>query len=420
MAVLVECHIEEVADTATCAPAGRAGCWPEIQFLVHVTADDDGNDVFTSKSQLENIECSSSSSSSSCDIDSPPDAYARGLSGLRASVPVVSVSAVALEARLALPPSMPRGRPPPVLPFELLQKIIQSLDGQNDRPTLLSLLQVSKACWETAARVLYRKVILTKDRTERLFLPGGDDMATVTEKPEQRLVQLCSRTRRALSFIERVEFDSIEEDHVYLLWAATIPDTPLFPSAREVCSRHFRSRFTHLTRYPEKDVPHGVDIFDSIDICVDGLQGLVNLEYLPIKKLKSVNVHGAQRIRRDWREFPDEWEELRCFMEGPQTFALQANDRFDEAEAFLDEVDPDGDFPPLYYVIPTDEWEDLTLANLYEQRKWVPSPTSRIQITFDTADWRAPPCVVCGARYYWPEDTVVGYKGALHWFTGNS
>ncbi|WOO83676.1 uncharacterized protein LOC62_05G007196 [Vanrija pseudolonga] len=311
---------------------------------------------------------------------------------------------------------MPQQPSPPTLPFELVQEIIQSLNGEDDRPTLLSFLRVSKACWETAAHVLYRTILLTKDRTERLFLTGGEDMAVVTESPESRLVHLSPRTRRALSFIERVELKDIEPEHIYLLWAATTPDTPLFPNARQVCLRHFRGRWPNACQYPQKDVPQDVDIFGHIDLCVEMELAFRYIEYLPVQKYKRVSIHNVWSPRFSMTPYPDEWEELRWFEFYAQTFASKVVQRFDEAEAFLDDIDPDGKLPPLTYVVPTDEWEDLTLGSLSKERGWVPSPTSRIQFTFDSADWRAPPCVVCGKKFDWPQDTVVSYKGAPHTF----
>ncbi|KAL1406162.1 hypothetical protein Q8F55_007848 [Vanrija albida] len=305
---------------------------------------------------------------------------------------------------------------PPVLPFELVQEIIQTLDGEDDRPTLLTLLQVSTGCWEAAARVLYRTLVLTKDRIERLFLSGGEDLAVVSDKPEERLVHLGHRTRRALSFTVRVELHDIGDEHIYLLWAATIPDIPLFPNSRQVLVRHYTGRWRATCWFPEKDVPQDVDLFDQIDLCVLWDQAFFQSEFLPAKKLKQVNIHGVYRPNFHNTPYPDEWEELRWFVYSASGFADRAAETFDNVEKFLDDIDPDSKLPPVQHLVGTDVWEDATLGNLYRERGWVPSPTSRIQISFDTAEWRAPPCVVCGEKFDFPLDTQVNYKGAPHWF----
>lgn len=113
---------------------------------------------------------------------------------------------------------MPTAR---MLPLEVVLHTITLLDPDTDRDSLLSLLRVSRACWEAAARALYRTMRLS---TARQFL-------TLFSSASNK-----ERAREYFNLVHRLEFGRgmpFDEEHRSFLWSWAVPGVPLFPNVRQ-------------------------------------------------------------------------------------------------------------------------------------------------------------------------------------------
>ncbi|KAL1412831.1 hypothetical protein Q8F55_000580 [Vanrija albida] len=177
----------------------------------------------------------------------------------------------------------------PRLPRVLIYRIINILDVNADRGTLLSLLRVSQDFWGMASRVLYRNLDISGDKMCQLLLSSNGmqhhttcdsrsptwergcpprcfanaNAALQTPRPSQR-------TRDALSFICRLNLRNVSTHHVETMLAATIPHVALFPGVTKLhlySSPNDRPQYRHIVTFPR------TVLFNAIHLCVWGTGG---------------------------------------------------------------------------------------------------------------------------------------------------
>ncbi|KAL1412824.1 hypothetical protein Q8F55_000572 [Vanrija albida] len=229
------------------------------------------------------------------------------------------------------------------LPPELLTIIINTLDVNADRDTLLALLRVSQFTWEVAARLLYRNLCLSGRKISQLLNRGAENHhlfdsigkthgAEFSAIRQQLLKQhgVGRRTRLALSFTKSVDW-YLSVEAVSLLLRAAIPHTPLFPNVVEV---HLSPELQFNASGPlVPAVPSFIEVllrpppnkvlFDSVHINVwapmdDGLlyflapmnEGL--LYFLPARTYRGLLIHACCRDQVDkaLRRWRPQWEAM--------------------------------------------------------------------------------------------------------------
>lgn len=180
------------------------------------------------------------------------------------------------------------------LPIEVLRSIVDQLHPTADSTTLLSLLRVSNALWDCAARRLYADLTLTKRQVVMLIVsPDRKPTTANSDRPEPVPMQLSRRTRKALSFVHRLTIlGPWPQPILDMLWDVTLAQQPLFPNVVQVLF-DFGPPFQRLPlpRPPLETREPGIFVFNSVDACVLGNDNMLSLFQLPARSYRSITCH---------------------------------------------------------------------------------------------------------------------------------
>lgn len=340
-----------------------------------------------------------------------------------AIVRTLSASSVAFAARL-LPTIMrsDTSLATSILPAELLSEVVDYLDSEADRATLIALLRVSSAFWEAAARVLYRSLYLDWYDLERLLTHGRDIGGPISNRTRTKVRRsagrdleggLSQRTRRALRFVCTLHILApLYGTSYHLMWdaAAEVPNVPLFPNVS-------RLRLSDPSELLDRYRPHirsltkGAVLFDAPQVCLTGFVSRWMLQFLPSIRLPAVCLHATScnsaAFLTKQSNLPTDCDSFRLFEQyNCRRFQYHSN-------YFAPVVDETGcHFPRIQvcYADPELEKEMLECLDQFgEHRPWEPN----IQIKcYENAE-DCPPCAVCGTSRRCVVLTLQGGPGYL-------
>ncbi|WOO77452.1 uncharacterized protein LOC62_01G001031 [Vanrija pseudolonga] len=193
----------------------------------------------------------------------------------------------------ALPPVLEASPPPPEprklsagasLPAEILDMVLEYLDVEYHRDTLLALLRVSPAIWEPTARKLYRNVDIGADQVRRLFR-----------------APISARTRLALSFIKFLVLTNVGYAAMQSLYSAALPNEPLFPSVTKVQVISTRPEtLDSLKPTPGYFPPAGIFLFGAVDMCLWYAHNLGVLRGLAAQETLGLSIHCTTRQEAEY------------------------------------------------------------------------------------------------------------------------
>ncbi|KAL1412832.1 hypothetical protein Q8F55_000581 [Vanrija albida] len=203
---------------------------------------------------------------------------------------------------------------PPRLPPEVFNNVIDKLDPNTERATILSLLHVSKAVSYMATEVLYRNLDISGNKICTLLLSSGakrhdkECRARQTIDPSRPFERgechpgcipdasmsnpdPSPRTRHALSRIRRLSLRDLKTSHVRKMLAATIPTVVLFPGVTEL--HIYSTKYTKpedkscdLHTYPR------TKLFDAVHLCAWEYAPASIATNLTVKRYHSLNLHA--------------------------------------------------------------------------------------------------------------------------------
>lgn len=204
------------------------------------------------------------------------------------------------------------------LPPEVLGCIVDWLDPAEDSASLLSLMRVSQALWDPAARRLYASITL--DRDQVVLLIAGRGWEPPPDSLDPAPMTLTERTRLALSFVRRLKILGYwTTSIVEMLWAAAAGrDEPLFPNVEQLLLDIGPPVVAYAPPLrcgrPE---PGALFIFGTVDVCILGDENHGLLFRLPARRYRSFTCHeshAAFALKEIWR-YDDyrRWESWRSF-----------------------------------------------------------------------------------------------------------
>lgn len=203
-----------------------------------------------------------------------------------------------------------------MIPFEIIQQVIQQLDPFGDgRQSLITCLRASRTCWFIAAKVLYRHVVLSRKRLEAL-LAGYKSWKGMS-----------SRAVTVFGFINHFTIvGGVGAALVPLLhMAAKVggrDGAALFPNVRQLSLRH--APWHIVTRGGRDNVPqrlprHGKAVlFDQLNVCVEDELGPSDLPHLPVRGYRNVCFHTLRATNPLRGGLPPyHWDQLDIFARLP-------------------------------------------------------------------------------------------------------
>ncbi|WOO81697.1 uncharacterized protein LOC62_04G005221 [Vanrija pseudolonga] len=182
----------------------------------------------------------------------------------------------------------------PHLPLEVVKEIVSHLDANTADGTraLLSCLVVSSELWTSAAKTLYRHVVINEELLARLMIAYRQDDDSVSP-----------RAVKVFSFVKQFTFVGHCNIGVKAVWRlATLVgggmDKPLFPNVTKVtCRPSATAVYLPYGRYTEGP-PEDIRIFGRIDVCypadMSGTESThyIKLNRLPTRSIGHMCLHG--------------------------------------------------------------------------------------------------------------------------------
>ncbi|WOO78161.1 uncharacterized protein LOC62_01G001711 [Vanrija pseudolonga] len=305
------------------------------------------------------------------------------------------------------------GRISPTLPNELIVLIIAKLDPDipADQAALASVLRVSSEFWELGAPLLYSSLYFHGDELYRLL-----DCPPESNEAQQ---PLSDRKRRSLAFVRHLRIGGgIESQTLERCVDVSLPNTPLFPNVEKL---KLGGRSDHDTWCYEKNPPYQPPedfvLFHTPDVCVWNWGARNQLDWLPMKGMRSFALHGHESARFfcdiQWVEndnsvtsivkdkwVPPDWTSFRIYDDSGMGFIAHTVDAFTLQEQRLNARRPG--LPPVEYfeyydkeVCPGHRMAQSMAAHAEIEART--TPTSVIKLSVYVADSkRLPPsCDVC-------------------------
>lgn len=295
------------------------------------------------------------------------------------------------------------------LPLDLVLCIISHIDSSTaeGKRTLAACARLSRACRSTAENALYRHAVFDSTRLTTFLLDlvgrGNDHSAHV-------------RAKRLVGHIEWLQLRDrpvIPAIPVSLIWeaASILPGIPLFPRVRHlsIVPSLEAYRVSHplsLLRPPLAEIPAGILVFDTIDVCAIGWPACGLLSYLPTRHVSSFTAHD---MAWEWIEdiLVPEWAPCGslCVFDRSPADVSWSSFQVRRLEAKARSLD----VPPLRIMVCGIKWESESLESLAQVRDWehsaawgpvspwLQSSENKIQLAwYDRDDCSCPACIVCG------------------------
>lgn len=207
---------------------------------------------------------------------------------------------------------------PPRFPIELVDHVIRHHDPFDDagRLSLVAWTRVSRACWSTASKVLYRHLQVNRKRFVVLL------------RAYRRVGRRISpRLHPAFAMVERLPLIGPIGRAVIMLRdtakRAARSGRPLFPNVRELALwappyqmvGEDRHQPPDLTRLPSIG---DTLIFDRPDVCVEDIRNPDLLLYLPARGWGTMCYHRLRQLQVFGGQLPPErWNTLTLFSVKP-------------------------------------------------------------------------------------------------------
>lgn len=294
----------------------------------------------------------------------------------------------------------------PYLPLELVKEIVSHLDADtaDGRRTLLSCLVVSSEIWTTAAKTLYRHVII-----------NGELLACLMISYREGADGLSPRAVKVFSFIRQFTFVGNCDIGVKAVWRlATLVgggrDNPLFPNVTKVACRP-AVRGSHIPPYGRYTgaPPRDIRVFDRIDVCYPAdptcneSVRYIKLNRLPTRRFGHMCLHGSGLQYEMFDVIVGALPKSRTYRCKSITFFhMGPASRGDEVTQLFEDLIPWRDrLPPLTILFNVTSWlnglwtrvpDDIEYFNWsYPENDIVKS----VRVEDDQRD-AYPPCAVCG------------------------
>jgi hypothetical protein len=218
------------------------------------------------------------------------------------------------------------------LPNELVFHIVSFLHPFTDRPTLVNLALASAGLWEIASKRLYRDLRLRDEQLRRLVagsldsaFPQNITLEELKGIAENGGSKFTARGQRAIGFIWRLRINLPSQQTLETLYAATLPNIPLFPNVRHVCLSDDDLGAWGFWRPPpppeslnrQRQGPMDVVLFDGAAFCVAGVESMGAQVWLCHKNTMAWAFHVT--VVRDWFDWftePTSWNSMRIFANG--------------------------------------------------------------------------------------------------------